>query len=57
MTSSLALPTRVFVQATAASRIVPLNGGRSKPTSALPSAPTFTTPEKSASGASVGLLP
>ena len=46
-----------FDQATAASRTAPLKAGRSNVTVALPSASSFTTPEKSASGGCVGRLP
>jgi hypothetical protein len=57
ITSALALPTRSLDQATAMTRTVPLNAGMSKSTVASPSASTFTTPEKRASGSWVGGMP
>jgi hypothetical protein len=57
ITSAPALPTRSFVQATAITRAVPLKAGMSKVTFAVPSASTFTTPEKRARGSWVGGMP
>jgi len=57
VTSVVARPTLVAVQATAMIRAVPANSGMSKPISALPSGPTVTMPEYSASGFCVGGLP
>jgi hypothetical protein len=54
MTSVLAPPALVFVQATAITCKVPLKAGRSKLIRARPSGPTLTTPEKRASGSCVG---
>ena len=53
----VAWPTASFVQATAMMRTVPLNCGMSKSTVALPSASSFTGPEKKATSFSVGGLP
>ncbi len=44
-TSDEACPTCDFVQATAITRAEPLKAGTSKLTRAVPSGPTFTTPE------------
>ena len=57
VTSAWAEPTLSLLHATAASRTVPLNPGRSNVTVALPWSSSLTTPEKSASGACVGRLP
>ena len=54
VTSAWACPTRVPLQAVTITRPVPLKAGTGKVTFAVPSAPTFTTPENRASGASVG---
>ena len=57
VTSVVARPSLVAVHATAITRAVPANSGMSKLISAVPSAPTVTMPEYSASGFCVGGLP
>ena len=57
ITSDVAWPTASLVQATAMTRTVPLNCGMSKSIVALPSASSFTGPEKKATSFSVGGLP
>ena len=52
--AALASPTPVFDQASAISFSVPLKSGMSSGTAAVPSAPTVTTPENSATSASIG---
>ncbi len=57
VTSVVARPSFVAVHATAITRAVPANSGMSKLISAVPSLPTVTIPEYSASGFWVGGLP
>ena len=57
ITSLLAEPSLSAVHATALSRTVPLKSGIWNSTLAVPSAPTLTMPENSASVASTGGLP
>ena len=54
ITSVVARPSLVAVQATAITRAVPANSGMSNSICALPSAATVTIPEYSASGFCVG---
>ena len=54
VTSVVARPSLVELHATAITRAVPANSGMSKLISAVPSGPTVTMPEYSASGFCVG---